>query len=41
MMYNKYTTSIKEYLEEHIRKDLLSLRETDLLIKLNNKWSDH
>lgn len=41
MLYGKYTESIRQYLDDNVKKDLEQLYGQELLIKLDKKWVDH
>lgn len=41
ILYGKYTESIREYLEQNVKRDLEPLSGTTLLTQLCKKWADH
>lgn len=41
MLYEKYSESIRIYLEANVKKDLDNLGGPELLQALNQKWQDH
>ena len=41
ILYNKFSESIRRFLEVHVKKDLESLQGAELLQKLTTKWADH
>lgn len=41
ILYNKYSESIKAFLEQDVKADLEQLQGAELLLMLNRKWEHH
>ena len=41
ILYTKYSQSIKDYLETHVKRDLETQSGPELLIRLDKRWKDH